>query len=91
VTRLRHIREGNSHTQDMRIDLDSNRSVRWKEGDPEPDFNALFDAHGNQRFLHRPSIVTLSRAACYRARLSPVSTYPCQQCHAPCACLLPSS
>ncbi|XXD82299.1 RHS repeat-associated core domain-containing protein [Pseudomonas sp. Z5-35] len=51
LTRLRHVREGNNHTQIMRIDPNSNRGVRWTDGDPEPDFNTLFDAHGNQRFL----------------------------------------
>ncbi|WP_434608947.1 RHS repeat-associated core domain-containing protein [Pseudomonas sp. R1-7] len=53
LTRLRHIREGHNYTQDMRIDLNSNRGVRWTEGDPEPDFDMLFDAHGNQQFLQR--------------------------------------
>ncbi|WP_434561529.1 RHS repeat-associated core domain-containing protein [Pseudomonas sp. Z4-20] len=51
LTRLRHVREGNNHTQIMRIDPNSNRGVRWKDGDPEPDFDTLFDAHGNQLFL----------------------------------------
>ncbi|MEN2393438.1 RHS repeat-associated core domain-containing protein [Pseudomonas halotolerans] len=53
LTRLRHVREGNNHTQALRIDPHSNRGVRWAEGDPEPDFDALFDAHGNQLYLQR--------------------------------------
>jgi len=51
LTRLRHVRSGNNHTQDMRIDSNSNRGVRWTDGDPEPDFDTLFDAHGNQQLL----------------------------------------
>jgi insecticidal toxin complex protein TccC len=51
LTRLRHIREGNNHTHITRIDPNSNRGVRWTEGDPEPDFDTQFDTHGNQLFL----------------------------------------
>ncbi|WP_310265625.1 RHS repeat-associated core domain-containing protein [Pseudomonas sp. 3296] len=51
LTTLRHQREGNNFTQHMRIDRDSNRGVRWKTGDPEPDFERHFDRHGNQLLL----------------------------------------
>jgi insecticidal toxin complex protein TccC len=51
LTRLRHIRDGNNHTRIMRIDPNSNRGMRWAGGDPNPDFDTLFDAHGNQLFL----------------------------------------
>ncbi|MHC8402487.1 RHS repeat-associated core domain-containing protein [Pseudomonas sp. MDT1-17] len=44
---LRHAREGASHTRQMLIDPASNRGVRWKPGDPEPQFDRLFDRHGN--------------------------------------------
>jgi len=47
LIKLRHVRAGASHTREMRIDLTSNRGVRWKEGDPVPDFPELFDRHGN--------------------------------------------
>ncbi|WP_429429336.1 RHS repeat-associated core domain-containing protein [Pseudomonas frederiksbergensis] len=45
---LRHMRKGNMFTQEMRIDPHSNRGVRWKPGDAEPDFGEHFDPHGNQ-------------------------------------------
>jgi insecticidal toxin complex protein TccC len=48
---LCHQREGNNFTQHMRIDPGSNRGVRWKTGDPEPDFETHFDRHGNQLLL----------------------------------------
>jgi len=48
---LRHVRAGASHTREMFIDSTSNRSVRWKEGDPAPIFPELFDVHGNLRNL----------------------------------------
>ncbi|WP_219095527.1 RHS repeat domain-containing protein [Pseudomonas sp. UMAB-40] len=51
LIKLCHQREGHSFTQHMRIDPESNRGVRWKTGDPEPDFKALFDPHGNQSYL----------------------------------------
>jgi len=51
LTALRHVREGASHTRQMRIDPASNRGVRWNEGDPEPDFATLFDRHGNRLAL----------------------------------------
>jgi insecticidal toxin complex protein TccC len=51
LIRLRHVRAGASHTREMFIDPASNRGVRWKEGDPEPDFPELFDRHGNLQDL----------------------------------------
>jgi insecticidal toxin complex protein TccC len=51
LIQLRHVRTGNNHTQTLRIASHSNRGARWVAGDPEPDFDALFDNHGNQRFL----------------------------------------
>ncbi len=53
LTQLRHVREGNNHTQALRIAPHSNRGVRWTVDDPEPDFDALFDAHGNPLYLQR--------------------------------------
>jgi len=47
LVRLRHVRAGANHTRDMCIDPASNRGVRWKAGDPPPDFASLFDRHGN--------------------------------------------
>jgi insecticidal toxin complex protein TccC len=47
LTQLRHVREGACQTRLMHIDAASNRGVRWKEGDPAPDFEQLFDRHGN--------------------------------------------
>lgn len=44
---LRHVRDGASHTRELFIDSGSNRGVRWTEGDPTPDFQTLFDRHGN--------------------------------------------
>ncbi|MCR8935089.1 RHS repeat-associated core domain-containing protein [Pseudomonas sp. S11P7] len=49
---LRHVRAGNSYTRLMRVDPQSNRGVRWKPGDGEPDFDTLFDRHGNQQAVH---------------------------------------
>lgn len=51
LTKLCHVRAGNNFTQQMRIDPQSNRGVRWKQGDAEPDFDKLFDTHGNQQAL----------------------------------------
>jgi insecticidal toxin complex protein TccC len=51
LIRLRHVRAGASHTREMFIDPASNRGVRWKEGDPDPVFNTLFDRHGNLQAL----------------------------------------
>ncbi|MFZ3281540.1 RHS repeat-associated core domain-containing protein [Pseudomonas sp.] len=48
---LKHVRAGASHTCQMRIDPNSNRGVRWHPGDPLPDFDSLFDRHGNQQNL----------------------------------------
>lgn len=47
LTQLCHARDGACQTRLMRIDAASNRGVRWKEGDPAPDFDQLFDRHGN--------------------------------------------
>ncbi|RIJ10598.1 RHS repeat-associated core domain-containing protein [Pseudomonas sp. 91RF] len=46
-----HIRDGASHTTEMSIDPSSNRGVRWKRGDPLPDFTKLFDSAGNLQAL----------------------------------------
>ncbi|MHC8409906.1 RHS repeat-associated core domain-containing protein [Pseudomonas sp. Hz4] len=48
---LRHAREGANHTRQMVIDPVSNRGVRWTEGDPDPQFDRLFDPHGNLQAL----------------------------------------
>jgi insecticidal toxin complex protein TccC len=42
-----HERDGANHTFEMSIDPASNRGVRWKPGDPPPDFARLFDKAGN--------------------------------------------
>lgn len=42
-----HVRDGISHTFEMSIDPASNRGVRYKPGDPPPDFARLFDPAGN--------------------------------------------
>ncbi|WLH34490.1 toxin [Pseudomonas sp. FP2196] len=47
-----HVRAGNNSTRQMFIDLKSNRGVRWKTGDEPPDFDELFDSHGNQKAMH---------------------------------------
>lgn len=47
LTELRHVRDGNSYTRRVRIDPNSNRGVRWNDNQPDPNFDALFDAHGN--------------------------------------------
>lgn len=47
LTQLCHVRDGACQTRQLRIDPASNRGVRWKEGDPAPDFDQLFDRHGN--------------------------------------------
>ncbi|PTT32532.1 RHS repeat-associated core domain-containing protein [Pseudomonas sp. HMWF021] len=51
LIRLVHAREGASHTREMFIDPLSNRGVRWREGDPSPEFDRLFDRHGNLQAL----------------------------------------
>lgn len=47
LRKLTHVRDGNTYTREMFIDPASNRGVRWKPGDPAPDFNTLFDRAGN--------------------------------------------
>jgi insecticidal toxin complex protein TccC len=51
LVKLVHVRAGANRTVQMRIDSVSNRGVRWKPDDPEPDFDTLFDRHGNQQNL----------------------------------------
>jgi insecticidal toxin complex protein TccC len=51
LVELRHVRDGANHTRRMRIDPNSNRGVRCNDNDPEPDFDTLFDRHGNQQML----------------------------------------
>lgn len=46
-----HVRDGANHTQRLFIDPGSNKGVRWKAGDPPPDFEQLFDRNGNLRAL----------------------------------------
>lgn len=58
LVELQHVREGHNFTQQMRIDPRSNRGVRWKTGDPEPDFAEHFDPLGNQLQL-QPGTVPL--------------------------------
>jgi insecticidal toxin complex protein TccC len=45
--KLTHERAVDGYTHQMLIDPNSNRGVRHKEGDPTPDFDSLFDRHGN--------------------------------------------
>jgi insecticidal toxin complex protein TccC len=52
LIKLNHDRAVGGYTHHMRIDPTSNRGVRWKAGDPEPDFDTLFDRHGNLQQLH---------------------------------------
>jgi insecticidal toxin complex protein TccC len=51
LIKLRHVRAGTSQTREIFIDPASNRGVRWKEGDPVPDFPELYDRHGNLQDL----------------------------------------
>ncbi|MGX1187885.1 insecticidal toxin complex protein TccC [Pseudomonas sp. F-14 TE3623] len=51
LIKLSHVREGATHTRRMFIDPASNRGVRWIEGDPDPQFDTLFDRHGNLQAL----------------------------------------
>jgi insecticidal toxin complex protein TccC len=51
LKKLTHVRDGNTYTREMFIDLASNRGVRWKSGDPDPDFGTRFDPAGNLRHL----------------------------------------
>ena len=53
LTKTTHARDGASHTPEMYIDPGSNRGVRWKQGDPVPDFDKLFDRAGNLLALQR--------------------------------------
>ncbi|AXJ06616.1 toxin [Pseudomonas fluorescens] len=48
LKKLTHVRDGNTYTREIFIDPASNRGVRWKAGDPAPDFSTLFDRAGNQ-------------------------------------------
>jgi insecticidal toxin complex protein TccC len=48
LIKLIHERAMGGYTHEMFIDPSSNRGVRWKTGDPDPDFDGLFDRHGNQ-------------------------------------------
>lgn len=51
LVELRHIRADNNYTRKMYVDPRSNRAVRWAEG-VDPDFDTLFDRHGNQQAVH---------------------------------------
>lgn len=51
LQKLVHVRAGASYTRQLCIDPHSNRGVRWAEGQPVPDFDTLFDRHGNQQNL----------------------------------------
>jgi insecticidal toxin complex protein TccC len=51
LTGLSHVREGKTFSRQMCIAPYSNRGVRWKTGDAPPDFDTLFDPHGNQQAL----------------------------------------
>lgn len=51
LIKLVHSRATGGYTQRMFIDPASNRAVRWKEGDPDPDFSTQFDGHGNLQAL----------------------------------------
>lgn len=48
LIRLVHARDVGGYTRQMFVAPASNRALRWKDGDPVPDFAAFFDAHGNQ-------------------------------------------
>ncbi|WP_223525690.1 RHS repeat-associated core domain-containing protein [Pseudomonas sp. A-B-26] len=49
LIKLIHERAVGGYSHEMLIDPTSNRGVRWKEADPVPDFDTLFDRHGNQQ------------------------------------------
>ncbi|MHC8338425.1 RHS repeat-associated core domain-containing protein [Pseudomonas sp. HLT2-19-2] len=51
LIKLTHTRAVGGYTHQMRIDPSSNRGVRWKPEDPEPNFETLFDRHGNLQTL----------------------------------------
>lgn len=53
MTRMVHTRAVGGYTRQMFIQPSSNRGVPWQAGDPDPDFSALFDRHGNLQQLHR--------------------------------------
>lgn len=42
-----HARDGASYTSEVFIDPLSNRGLRWRPGDPPPDFSTRFDSAGN--------------------------------------------
>lgn len=46
-----HMRDSVNHTFECYIDPLSNRGMRWKPGEPPPDFTTLFDRAGNLRAL----------------------------------------
>ncbi|MFJ3010127.1 RHS repeat-associated core domain-containing protein [Pseudomonas fluorescens] len=48
LVELVHVREGHNFCQQMKIDPNSNRGLRWKTTDPDPVFSDHFDHHGNQ-------------------------------------------
>lgn len=52
MTRMVHTRTVGGYTRQMFIQPSSNRGVQWQAGDPDPDFPALFDRHGNLQQLH---------------------------------------
>jgi insecticidal toxin complex protein TccC len=47
LIKLIHERAVGGYTHEMFIDLNSNRGVRWKNTEPDPNFDTLFDRHGN--------------------------------------------
>ncbi len=47
LKKLTHARDGSTYTREMFVDSASNRGVRWKPGDPAPDFSTLFDRAGS--------------------------------------------
>ncbi|MBV4485396.1 RHS repeat-associated core domain-containing protein [Pseudomonas sp. SWRI153] len=52
-----HTRDGNCHSRQMFVDPNSNRAVRWKPAEADPDFDVLFDRHGNLQDLKQgPSL-----------------------------------
>ncbi|MHB2243950.1 RHS repeat-associated core domain-containing protein [Pseudomonas monsensis] len=51
LIKLVHERDGACQTREMTIDPDSNRGLRRDPEGPDPDFDALFDHHGNLQAL----------------------------------------
>ncbi|EJM65722.1 RHS repeat-associated core domain protein containing protein [Pseudomonas sp. GM50] len=51
LDQIRHEREGNRYTRQLRVAATSNRALPWETGEPEPDFDKLFDANGNLQKL----------------------------------------